>query len=62
MNVKIGLPSPEWLLKMGAVIIRTEPELVLKSRWVIPEKLVTAGYKFKYPVIEGTLGNILGKK
>ncbi len=40
MNVKIGLPSPAWLLKIGAVIINTETELILKSRWVVPEKLL----------------------
>jgi uncharacterized protein (TIGR01777 family) len=59
MKAKIGLPSPEWLLKIGAVIIKTEPELVLKSRWVIPEKLLQAGYVFNYPTIELALTNIL---
>lgn len=59
MNVNIGLPSPEWLLKIGAVIINTEPELVLKSRWVIPEKLIQAGYTFKYPNINSALKTIL---
>jgi len=59
MNVKIGLPSPEWLLKIGAVIIKTETELILKSRWVIPEKLIQSGYSFKHPIIETALKNIL---
>lgn len=36
------------MLKAGAVIIRTEEELVLKSRWVIPERLVQAEYPFKF--------------
>jgi uncharacterized protein (TIGR01777 family) len=58
-NAKIGLPSPEWLLQMGAVIIKTETELILKSRWVVPEKLLQAGYKFRYPFIDGALENIL---
>ena len=59
MQVKIGLPSPEWLLKIGAFIINTETELILKSRWVIPEKLIQAGYTFKYPKLETTLITIL---
>ncbi|CAN5553430.1 TIGR01777 family oxidoreductase [soil metagenome] len=59
MNVKIGLPSPSWLLKVGAIIIRTETELILKSRWVIPEKLVNAGYEFKYPDIRSAISEIL---
>jgi NAD dependent epimerase/dehydratase family enzyme len=36
------------LLKIGAFIIRTEPELVLKSRWVLPEKLQKSGFKWKF--------------
>jgi uncharacterized protein (TIGR01777 family) len=59
MGVKVGLPSPEWMLKMGAVFIGTETELILKSRWVVPEKLVEAGYQFKFPVIAKALANIL---
>ncbi|MEO8770762.1 MAG: TIGR01777 family oxidoreductase [Ferruginibacter sp.] len=59
MHVKIGLPSPVWLLKAGAVIIQTETELILKSRWVIPEKLMKEGYQFKYPTIDLALNNIL---
>jgi uncharacterized protein (TIGR01777 family) len=61
MNVKIGLPSPKLLLEMGAVVIRTETELLLKSRWVLPEKLLQAGYIFEYPTIDKALKNILGK-
>jgi len=59
MNVKTGLPSPTWLLKIGAVIIKTETELILKSRWVVPEKLLQVGYTFKYPKIDSALNNIL---
>jgi len=60
MKVSIGLPSPTWMLKMGAVLIGTETELILKSRWVIPDKLTKAGYQFKFPVIDGALADILG--
>lgn len=58
-QTRIGIPTPVWLLKMGAVIVRTETELILKSRWVIPEKLLEAGYKFTYPTIDLALENIL---
>ncbi len=58
MNVKWGVPSPAWLLEIGALIIRTEAELVVKSRWVLPEKLLAAGYTFKYPGLEGALNDI----
>jgi len=58
-NTKFSLPSPAWLLRMGAVMIKTETELILKSRWVIPEKLLQAGYTFKYPSLDSALENIL---
>ena len=62
MKVKIGLPSPAWLLEIGAVIIKTETELILKSRWVVPEKLLASGYTFKYPTLETALKNILNNE
>jgi uncharacterized protein (TIGR01777 family) len=62
MKVSIGLPTPAWLLRIGALIIQTEPELILKSRWVIPEKLVDSGFKFKFPDLESALKDILGSK
>jgi uncharacterized protein len=58
-KTKFGLPSPAWLLSIGAIIIKTETELILKSRWVIPEKLLQAGYTFKYPSLDEALENIL---
>ncbi len=62
MKVKIGLPSPTWLLKIGALIIKTETELILKSRWVVPEKLIKSGYTFKFPTLETALTNILNNE
>ncbi|WP_422657473.1 TIGR01777 family oxidoreductase [Paenibacillus sp. EC2-1] len=59
MNIKFGLPSPKWLLELGAVVIKTETELILKSRWVIPDRLERAGYPFKYMKIDQALSHIL---
>ena len=59
LNIKIGLPSPEWLLKTGAVLIRTETELILKSRWVLPDRLLKSGYTFSYPSLQPALEEIL---
>ncbi|MNJ35717.1 Epimerase family protein [compost metagenome] len=59
MNRSFGLPSPKWLLELGAIMIQTETELILKSRWVIPERLEREGYKFKFPYLDQTLCNIL---
>ncbi|MCH1625702.1 TIGR01777 family oxidoreductase [Fredinandcohnia quinoae] len=59
LNRKLGLPSPKWMLEMGAVFIGTETELILKSRWVIPEKLEKAGYSFTYQKIDDALQQIV---
>jgi uncharacterized protein len=59
LHIKIGLPMPVWLLKMGALLIKTETELVLKSRWVIPERLTQAGFIFQFKTITTALKNIL---
>lgn len=49
MNVRIGLPANKWMLNIGAFFIRTEAELVLKSRNVIPQKAINEGFVFKFP-------------
>jgi len=59
MNMPFGFPIPKWLLEIGAVLIKTETELILKSRWVIPETLLNAGYIFKYPTLNEALKEIL---
>lgn len=59
MNKKIGLPTPKWMLEAGAVFIKTETELVLKSRWVIPERLEKAGFVFQYDTLEKALRQII---
>ncbi|WP_342504718.1 TIGR01777 family oxidoreductase [Sporosarcina sp. FSL K6-2383] len=59
MDRKIGLPSPKWILEMGAVFMRTETELILKSRWVVPERLEKEGFQFTFCVIEDALQDIL---
>ncbi|MFZ3591211.1 TIGR01777 family oxidoreductase [Bacillus sp. DJP31] len=61
MNVKFGLPSPKWMLEFGAIFIKTETELIMKSRWVIPERLEKAGFTFTFSKIELALQNILSK-
>ena len=48
-GAKIGLPSAKWMLEIGAVFLRTETELVLKSRRVIPARLLREGFSFTYP-------------
>ena len=58
MGVKFGIPASKLLLEIGALFIGTETELILKSRWVIPESLNELGYQFKYPTIEKAFKNL----
>lgn len=59
MHVPFGLPSPKWMLEIGSLLIKTETELVLKSRWVLPDRLEREGYKFTYKTLDKTLQDIL---
>ena len=58
---KIGLPAYTWMLKMGAAIIGTETELLLKSRWVVPTKLLENGFTFKYDQLQTAFEDIISK-
>jgi uncharacterized protein (TIGR01777 family) len=53
--------TPGWLLASGAKLIGTETELVLKSRWVIPKRLIQEGYRFKFPSVESALKDLLAR-
>ncbi|HWR84983.1 MAG TPA: DUF1731 domain-containing protein [Rhodoglobus sp.] len=59
LGVPVGVPLPRVALELGAVALRTETELLLKSRWVLPQRLLEAGYAFRYPELEPALRAIL---
>ncbi len=48
-GVRLGLPAKKWMLEIGAIFMRTETELILKSRRVVPARLLEHGFVFKYP-------------
>jgi NAD dependent epimerase/dehydratase family enzyme len=48
-GTRAGLSTPRWLLEIGAVFLRTESELVLKSRRVVPRRLLEHGFVFTHP-------------
>lgn len=58
VRIPFGLPMPKWMLEFGARIIRTETELILKSRNVIPKKLTDAGFVYNYADLESALKEI----
>ena len=47
-GMRIGLPATRWMLEIGTFFMRTESELVLKSRRVVPGRLLEAGFKFEH--------------
>jgi uncharacterized protein (TIGR01777 family) len=48
-GIRFGLPAPGWMLEIGTFLMRTESELVLKSRRVVPSRLLDAGFQFLFP-------------
>ncbi len=48
-GTRAGLPAARWMLEIGAVFLRTETELILKSRRVVPGRLLEAGFEFRFP-------------
>jgi NAD dependent epimerase/dehydratase family enzyme len=47
-GTRVGLPATKWMLAIGAWVLRTDSELVLKSRRVVPERLLGAGFRFEH--------------
>jgi NAD dependent epimerase/dehydratase family enzyme len=48
-GTRIGLPTASWMIEIGTFLMRTESELVLKSRQVVPGRLLDAGFQFTFP-------------
>jgi uncharacterized protein (TIGR01777 family) len=48
-GVSIGISVTRWMLEIGASVMRTETELVLKSRRVVPGRLLASGFRFRFP-------------
>lgn len=61
INPPFGIPINTFLLEMGAFLIRTETELILKSRNVIPKRLLEEGFEFEFATLEPALKNLLKK-
>jgi len=49
VGMPLSLPVPAWALEIGAIFLRTETELILKSRRVVPRRLLEAGFVFQHP-------------
>jgi uncharacterized protein len=61
-GVPFGLPATEWMLEIGAFFLRTETELILKSRRVVPGKLLASCFHFHFSHLENALGDLKHRK
>jgi uncharacterized protein len=60
-GMPLGLPAPRPMLELGAVFMGTETELILKSRRVVPGRLLRAGFEFQFPEWPGAAGDLVGR-
>lgn len=58
LRMPIGLPATEWMLELGAFFLRTETELIIKSRRVTPGRLLEAGFKFEFENLADAMGDL----
>ena len=61
-GIPFGLPAPAWLLEIGAMMIGTETELILKSRWVLPKRLLDNNFAFQYSRVAHAVKDILSQR
>ena len=60
VGIPIGLPAPELMIRFGAhFLFRTDPELVLYGRYVLPARLQAQGYRFKFGELEAALKDLI---
>ena len=57
-GVPFGLPATNWMLEVGAFFLRTETELIIKSRRVLPRRLLESGFEFRFPGIREALEDL----
>ena len=61
-GVRLGLPAAAWMLELGAVVLRTDSELLLKSRRVVPGRLLQAGFAFDSPRWAEAAAELVGRR
>jgi uncharacterized protein (TIGR01777 family) len=60
-GIPFGLPATEWMLELGAFVLRSETELMLKSRRVVPTKLLQSGFSFQFPTWAEAAGDLCAR-
>src|SRR5882724_388940 len=60
-GIPFGLPAKNWMLELGAFVLRSETELMLKSRRVIPTRLLQSGFTFQFPTWAEAAGDLCAR-
>lgn len=60
-GVPFGIHATRWMMEVAAFIHRTEAELIIKSRLVVPARLITSGFQFHYPTMKEGVHEIEGR-
>jgi uncharacterized protein (TIGR01777 family) len=60
-GVPCGIPASKWMLELGARVMKTETELILKSRWADPRRLREEGFRWRWPQLTGALADLEGR-
>lgn len=59
-HIPFGLPASRWMLEVGTFLLRTESELVIKSRRVIPKRLLSDGFAFNFSKLNDAISDLAG--
>ncbi|MEO8498938.1 MAG: TIGR01777 family oxidoreductase, partial [Planctomycetota bacterium] len=62
VRMPIGLPAARWMLEVGAFVLRTETELIIKSRRVVPTRLISEGFAFEFPTLESAIASLESRR
>jgi uncharacterized protein (TIGR01777 family) len=58
-SLGVGLPAAAWMVRLGApLVLRTDPELALYGRYVLPRRLLAEGFEFRFPTLEAALADL----
>jgi uncharacterized protein (TIGR01777 family) len=61
-GMPVGLPATKWMLEIGAFLLRTETELIIKSRRVVSRRLTESGFTFCFPFLRQALEDLLARR
>ena len=62
IGMPIGLPASRWMLEIGARVLSTETELVLKSRWAAPQRLWENGFRWRWKDVDAAVDNLAHRR